>query len=144
MATDKARGRSRDAITIDRRDQIVALINDWKPTWGKLSGPALESKVREDLKLTLTRQGMFKHAEIDQAFRSKRQTLSGGKKARPRSIEDNVLLQRISSLEQERSNLKDTIRRYDELFIRYIFNANEHGFSVDQLSKALPSTLEGA
>lgn len=139
MTTDKTPGRKRDTISIDRRDQIVALINRWTLEWGKLTGPSLEKKVEGCLKLKLTRQGMFKHEPILTAFTDRTAVLAGNKPKRVRSIDQDLAAQRILSREAEIDRLKRVVEGYEERFVRYVYNAKMKGMTVEELERPLPA-----
>jgi hypothetical protein len=144
MTEKKTPGRTREAITVDRRDQIVGLINRWTKDLGKLTGPNLEKQVEKCLNLVLTRQGMFKHQEIDTAFVEKRKELEGGKPKRIRLVGEELLLQRIKRLEDENARLKAIKSGYEERFVRYLYNAKmKKGMTVEELDTPLPSRIEG-
>lgn len=140
---DERKGRSRQAITIDRRDQIVGLIGRWTAAWGRLSGPALESRVESCLTLKLTRQGMFKHPEIVTAFQEKQKELSGKKPKRIRPLTEELLRQRITNQAIEIDTLKTTLETYEERFVRHLYNARQKGLNPEDLERPLPSTEEG-
>lgn len=139
MTTEKKPGRKRDTITSDRRDQIIALINRWTLEWGKLNGTTLEKKVEACLKLTLTRQGMFKHETIASSFKAKVDVLSGNKPKRVRLLEHELAAQRINARDSEIDRMKKTIDGYEERFVRYVYNAKMKGMTVDDLERPLPA-----
>ncbi len=143
MTEKKSSGRTREAITEDRRDQIIGLINRWQTEWGKLTGPSLEKQVEKCLKLVLTRQGMFKHKEIETAFLAKRKEQDGDKPKRVRLVGEELLLQRIKRQEDEIAKLKAVVSGYEERFVRYLYNARmKKGMTAEELDMPLPSRTE--
>lgn len=139
MTTEKKPGRKRDTISIDRRDQIVALINRWTLEWGKLTGPNLEKKVECCLKLKLTRQGMFNHEPILTAFTNRNLVLKGNRPKRIRPVGEELAEQRIKARDAEITRLKQLVERYEERFVRYVYNAKMKGMTVEDLERPLPA-----
>lgn len=144
MTDRKTPGRPREAITGDRQDQIVGLINRWTNDWGKLTGPGLEKKVDSCLKLKLSRIGMLNHQNIKDAFNAKRKELDGGKPKRVRLVGEELLLQRIKRQEEQIVKLKAVVSGYEERFVRHIYNARiRKGMTAEELEMPLPSRNEG-
>jgi len=143
MTTEKKPGRKRDTITIDRRDQIVALINRWNLEWGKLTGPKLEEKVEGCLSLKLTRQGMFKHDPIRTAFSKRNAVLNGDKPKRVRAVAEELAEQRIKARDAEIERLTQVVEGYEERFVRYVYNAKMKGMTVEDLERPLPARENG-
>jgi hypothetical protein len=139
MTTEKKPGRKRDTITIDRRDQIVALINRWTLEWGKLTGPNLEKRVESSLKLKLTRQGMFNHEPILTAFTERNRVLTGNKPKRVRPVEAELAAKRLKAREAEILRLSRIVDGYEERFVRYVYNAKMKGVTVEDLERPLPA-----
>lgn len=142
MIERKPRGRRRESITDDRKDQIVGLINRWSPNWEKLTGPGLETKVKSTLGLTMTRQGMLKHVEIQDAFIQKRKELAGDKPKRQRALGEELLRQRIHAQAELIKRLEKDLGDYENLFVRYHYNAVMKGISVEDLEQPMPSPTE--
>jgi hypothetical protein len=143
MTVEKKPGRKRDTISIDRRDQIVALIDRWTLEWGKLTGPNLEKKVEGCLKVKLTRQGMFNHEPILTAFTNRNVVLKGEKPKRVRPIGEGLAEQRIKARDAEITRLKKVVEGFEERFVRYVYNAKMKGMTIDDLELPLPARESG-
>lgn len=138
MTEEKPKGRSRIAITGERKEKIVALIGRWTVDWGKLTGPTLEARVESCLGWKLSRIGMFKHAEIEAAFEQRRLGLEEGKPPRKRRpLQEEVIAQRIARLEGENAVLVKKVDNLLEMIARHHFNAQRKGMTIGDLEAPL-------
>ena len=131
-------GRSRVAITPERKGEIISLIQRWKPDWGRLTGPALEAKVQNYLGYKLTRIGMLNHADIEKAFDRKRTDLTSGKPPKKRlPVDEEVLAQRIKRLQSENGDLETKVENLLEVIARHHYNAQKRGITIAELEAPL-------
>lgn len=127
-------GRSRVAITPDRKDEIISLIQRWKPEWGGLTGPALEARVLSHLGYKLTRIGMLNHTDIKEAFDKKRQHSASERPAKKRlPVDEEMLVQRIRRLEESNRELTTKMENLLEVIARHHFNAQKRGLTIADL-----------
>lgn len=136
--SEKLKGRSREAITQDRKDAIVALIRRWDRKCGRLSGPCLEEKVELCLGYKLTYPGMFKHGEIKRAFEEKKQELATGKPKKQRPPDEELMRQRIEHQQTRITELEGTVALYKELFVRHHYNARARAMTIAELEAPIP------
>lgn len=138
MTMDKRPGRSRITITPERKEKIIALIERWTADWGRLTGPALETKVENCLGWKLSRIGMFKHVEIQTAFEKRRLGLEEGKPPKKRRpVHEEVTAQRIKRLEDENTKLGKKVDNLLEMIARHHFNAQRKGMTIAELEAPL-------
>lgn len=131
-------GRRRLPITPERRDQIIALIDRWKPEWGRLTGPGLELQVKNLLGISLSRPGMLNHRAIEKAYMDRRTELESGKPSRKRlPADENLLLQRIKRLENDKAEIEAEKTNLLELIARHHFNAQRKGMTIAALEAPL-------
>src|SRR3546814_3839787 len=82
---------------------------------------------------TWTRQALARHPTIEAAYRGKR----GSKKPmKPRiDLSLDFLLAKIRAFEEENQQLKELIKTYQAMFVRYQHNAHARGISQAELDK---------
>lgn len=138
MTQEKKPGRSRIPITPERKEKIIALIERWTVDWGRLTGPTLETRVETCLGWKLTRIGMFKHAEIETAFETRRLGLDEGKPPKKRRpAHEEVTAQRIKRLEDDKAVLEKKVDNLLEMIARHHFNAQRKGMTIAELEAPL-------
>lgn len=128
----KIPGRKREALTQGVQDQIVLLIERWKPDWGDLNGSTLERKVSGCLKITCTRQGLLQKTAIKDAFEKQQSVLRGGKPEKTKSADVVVLQQRIDRLEKEGREKTAKIDELQEVVVRFRANAKAMGIPTER------------
>ncbi len=140
MPKRREAGPHRARLTPETIDKIVGLIGDWPAnrvlTWEKVLDQA-ETYLRH----RWTRQGLERHGAIKQAFETKRRVFHAfgrtGRAVKRRSPEREACEQSRTRLAQELAEVRSTLARYDDLFVRHHANALGHGLTIQQLEAQL-------
>lgn len=135
------KGRSRDALTSDRVDQIIGLIDIWRPEWGKLTGDHLAARIKLNLGFDTTRPALLngRHEGIRKAYDTKIEALYGPKKPpAPKPLEDQLREQRVDRLVKENAELRAENIALKQQFFIWIGNARRKGLSEADLNAPLP------
>lgn len=120
----------------ERHTQIlVDLIDAWS---GKLTWEGLCSKGSEVLGFRPTRQTLYAHQAVKEAYDVKKSHLKTGlmPSKRPESLA--IAEQKIRKLESEVARLTSENERFIEQFIRWQYNAQKRGISRAVLDDHLP------
>lgn len=139
----KPPGRKRDALTQGVQDQIVALIERWKPDWGDLNASALERKVAGCLKISCTRQGLLKKDAIREAFEKRSQELKSGKAPKEKGADVVVLQRRIDSLEKELEARTKKVDELQEVVVRFRHHAKAMGIPPERFEAPIAPLVGG-
>jgi hypothetical protein len=117
---------------------IVGILDGWT---GPLSWEALIDRIETQLHSRYTRQALYKHERIRQAF-SLRRTIGGeaivSKRLGPASLERQRHLQRIDRLTAENQRLERENNQLLEQFARWLYNAHARGLDENFLNQPLP------
>ncbi|MGR5219876.1 hypothetical protein ACPV4B_06530 [Vibrio parahaemolyticus] len=120
---------------------VCELLDDW-PTDAKLTWEKLVEAVEHDYHLKTTRQTLQKQLRIKTAYREVKQIVSGDRlkavsfqRRLPASLKAAAIQlerkeRKIARLEQENSRLL-------EQFHTWLYNATQHGLTVEQLNEPL-------
>ncbi|MFV8451795.1 hypothetical protein ACNO65_17305 [Vibrio campbellii] len=122
---------------------VCELLDDW-PTDAKLTWDRLVEAVAHDYKLTTTRQTLQKQARIKNAFSEVKAIVSGNT---PKAATRNRHLPSSLKAAAEQLEKKErTIKRLEaennrllEQFHTWLYNANQHGLTFEQLNEPLPA-----
>lgn len=140
----KTPGRKRDALTQGVQDQVILLIERWKPDWGDLNATNLERKVSGCLKITCTRQGLLKKGAIKAAFDKQLSILnSGAKPPITKSADIVVLQQRIDRIEKENAEKTAKIDELQEVIVRFRANAKSMGIPTERFEAPIAPLIGG-
>ena len=94
-----------------------------------------------------TRQTLQAHEKVKGAYdehaRRYQEFRSSGKISRAKAPEIVVLQQKLDGEQAENAALRETLRKYDELFCTYLQNAIRHGLSPEQLGAPLVAPFRG-
>lgn len=141
MAKQQSKKRSKNLGDAEIK-QIVELLDGWsdKLTWDSLIN-AIELRVFS----RYTRQALYKHERIRNAFELKKSELSEGGKGVPRvaSPQLQIALDRIARLESENRRLESENNQLLEQFARWAYNAHTRGLDHEFLNRPLPSVNRG-
>jgi len=85
-----------------------------------------------------TRQSLGLHKDIVIALNNKKKNIKSGNDLEKRPANLKIASQRISNLELKNKTLAEELRRLEERFVVWQFNAINHGMSVEQLNNGLP------
>jgi hypothetical protein len=111
----------------------VEELRDWsKP---KITWKAVVIQVEALLKKRFSRQALESHPEIYRAYREAKKRLSKGLPPAKRK----PLAERIAALQAENRELRDRNNALLEQFLTWLFNAESHGLTKDQLHAPLPT-----
>ncbi|MCC2682702.1 MAG: hypothetical protein K0S36_2266 [Nitrosospira multiformis] len=122
--------------------QIVEILDGWS---GKLSWELLINAIELRMFNRYTRQALFKHERIRNAFDLKKSNPAKGKGEirRVASPELQMALERIAKLEAENKRLESENNHLLEQFARWAYNAHTRGLDNDFLNRPLPSVNRG-
>lgn len=121
--------------------QIVEVIDGWS---GKLIWELLIDAIELRMYNRYTRQALYKHERIRNAFNLRKKSLSKTGAARSASSPElQVTLDKIARLEAENQRLKSENSQLLEQFVRWAYNAHTRGLNHDFLSKPLPRVHRG-
>jgi hypothetical protein len=118
-------------------DSILGIIDGWA---GRLSWDGLLKAIEARMNLTYTRQALYRHQRIRNAF-SLRKDNSRGERERQLSAnispELRVALERIARLESENKRLLTENNNLLEQFARWAYNAHVRNLSEEILNRPL-------
>ncbi len=124
------------------RDEDIAKIVEMLDGWsGKLSWELLIEAVERRMFSRYTRQALFKHGRIKDAFTQRKAALSlaGDRPRRAvKSPELQLALDRIERLSQENERLQAENTRLLEQFVRWAYNAHLRNLDESYLNQPLP------
>jgi hypothetical protein len=143
----KVNGHSRKIITGTREQDIIDIILNWDATKDKLTREGLVKRVTCKLGFTVTRQGLMKRDAIRKAYEEREREIAEGQALRnPREPLEEMYERRLKAKNEELEKAKAKIATYEELFVRYRYNANLIGIDPARLeAPILPhNTGEGS
>ena len=142
------RKASKPKLTAEDTDAITGILEGWQ---GKLTWAALIGRVEAILGRRYTRQGLERHAQVKQAFQSRKTRLRAAKDTLPsqrsRHVNEDVTPElaaerrRRLALEERVARLERTISAYDERFVLWLYNARLKGLTQDRLNAQLPPSM---
>lgn len=120
-------------------DLDIQMVVEEIDAWGRFErGRKLSWSVLEKI-FPFTRQTMYSKEPIVVAFKSAKEALSTGKASsvtQKAFVKDDLKLQRLRKRIKE---LEIQIEGFQELWVRYEFNALRHGIDPEILRKGLPA-----
>lgn len=122
--------------------QIVEILDGWSD---KLSWDLLINAIELRVFSRYTRQALYKHERIRNAFELKKNELFGaGKDAKKAATPQlQIALDRIARLQSENRRLESENNRLLEQFSRWAYNAHTRGLDDNFLNRPLPSVNRG-
>ena len=116
-------------IAICRQIDILAARSiKGKVTWKQIAGVAGFSRV-----------SLSKNTNIVNAYNA----VNGITKARKTVEEENEELKlELAKLKMQRDKYKETIKRYDEKYVRWLYNATNANITVEQLNASVPHSMK--
>ncbi|PKN18685.1 MAG: hypothetical protein CVU71_10355 [Deltaproteobacteria bacterium HGW-Deltaproteobacteria-6] len=121
--------------------QIVEILDGWL---GKLTWGLLINAIELSLFYRYTRQTLFKHERIRNAFEVQKKNLSRvGGQIVISSPELKVALETIERLKKENIRLESENQRLLEQFAAWAYNAHARGLDYEFLSHPLPGVNRG-
>lgn len=131
-------------------EQLIQRVVDILDGWTEpLSWNALIEAVDERLNQRYTRQTLFKHERINQAFALRKKSLAAqatGSTGTTKNLTNPALqaaLDRIARLEAVNERLRFENSNLLEQFLRWTYNANSRGLGSDFLNMELPKVDRG-
>lgn len=85
-----------------------------------------------------TRQSLYSHESIKEAFKSKKNTLKTKRSGSPRPSNLNAAADRIAKLQSENECLKRKNEDLLEQFVTWQYNSYKYGIQEHQLNEPLP------
>ena len=120
-------------------DDIAAIVEVLDGWTGTLSWDRLIHAIEKRFARSYTRQALFKHTRIREAFKGKKRALqkqpSDGSRAK--SAEMQAALGRIARLEAENQRLATENGQLLEQFARWAYNAHVRGMDEEALNRPL-------
>ncbi|MFK5947288.1 MAG: hypothetical protein QM500_00785 [Methylococcales bacterium] len=110
----------------------VSLIREWE---GKLTWSAIVEKLENILGLKTTRQTLCSHEAIASAYEAIKKP-SGKTSPKPASL--GIASRLIESRDSEIIILSNQVKRYEEQFARWIYNANKRKVTIEMLNQEIP------
>ena len=130
----KEKGRKREPITESREQEIIELIRRWDATRKKLTREGLTEMVGRCLGFTVTRQGLMKRDKIRKAYEEReREILEGQAISNPKEPLEEMYQRRLKAKDEELAQAKKKIAAFEELFVRYRYNAIQMGVDPTRL-----------
>lgn len=122
--------------------QIAEILDGWSD---KLTWELLIDVIELRMFNRYTRQALYKHERIRNAFELKKNELSGGGKAvkRVTSPQLQIALDRIDRLEAENRRLESENNMLLEQYARWAYNAHTRGLDHEFLNRPLPLVNRG-
>ncbi|ENH7395529.1 hypothetical protein ACUCAK_005136 [Vibrio harveyi] len=123
---------------------VCELLDDW-PTDSKLTWDRLVEAVAHDYRLTTTRQTLQKQSRIKVAYTEVKKLVSGNSPkaiaARNRHLPSSLkaAADQLEKKERAIKRLEAENRQLLEQFHTWLYNATQHGITIEQLSEPLPS-----
>jgi len=136
-----AKKRSKNLDDADIKT-IVGILDGWS---GRLTWKLLIDAIELRMHNRYTRQTLYKHARILNAFELQKKRLSGSSDSRRKvaSPELQVALDKIARLESENRRLESENEQLLEQFARWAYNAHTRGLDHDFLNRPLPAVDRG-
>lgn len=132
----KTRQRRSKNLTDARIKEIVNILDSWS---GPLTWPFLIKAIEAQTFNRYTRQALFGHERIKNAFDLRKELASNPKLGVPkRSIELQIALDRITKLKAENQRLESENNKLLEQFSRWAYNSYSRGLDIDFLNQELP------
>jgi len=120
---------------------IVGIIDGWE---GKLTYDRLIDKTKKRLMRRFSRQALFSHTRIRDAFDVRKGCLRNGSSDRQvKSVELQIALDRAERLEAEAKRLTNENDALLAQFVRWAYNASSKGLTLDFLNQPLPDVDRG-
>jgi hypothetical protein len=120
----------------DEVKNIANLIRDWskeKLTWNNLC-----RKCEELFGVTATRQTLFAHRKIREAYSARKRHISRNGVRTPAPSSLAFAAGRLARQEALIEELQEKNSRLLEQFVKWQYNAYKRGISIDELNDALP------
>lgn len=126
-------------------DEDIATVCQILDGWtGKLTWEDLIEAIAQRLLRRYTRQALFRHIRIRQAFDQRKEKLRNGyEQPVARTAELQLALDRVERLKSENERLTEENRRLLEQFVRWSYNAHSRGITEQQLNQPLPTVDRG-
>ena len=89
----------------------------------------------EQLEVTVTRQTMLKSSIVSDAYAAHRQRHREWRALKKTTTGQRGRDERVDALKVEIERLKAIVAQQDRRFVRYLFNAQEQGVTIEQLER---------
>lgn len=125
-------------LTDNDINNIVEILDSW-PTESKLSWDRLVDAVACEYRYSTTRQTLQKQVRIKKAFDEVKKLLSGNLSNKKKSVPPSLRIaaDRLEKKEREIARLKSENQALLEQFQVWLYNANKHEITIEQLSEPI-------
>ncbi|RHW77811.1 hypothetical protein [Colwellia sp. RSH04] len=125
-------------LTDNDINNIVEILDSW-PTESKLSWDRLVDAVASEYRYSTTRQTLQKQVRIKKAFDEVKKLLSGNLSNKKKSVPPSLKIaaDRLEKKEREIARLKSENQALLEQFQVWLYNANKHEITIEQLSEPI-------
>ncbi|GAJ72840.1 transposase [Vibrio sp. JCM 18904] len=122
---------------------VCELLDDW-PIDSKLTWDRLVEAVAHDYKISTTRQTLQKQARIKRAFTEVKELVSGNTPPKAVAARNRHLPSSLKAAADQLEKRERTIARLEsensrllEQFHTWLYNATQHGITIEQLNEPL-------
>lgn len=126
-------------LTDDDISNVVEILDDW-PSDTKLTWDRLVDAVESELGFRVTRQTLQGKARVKLAFHEVKQIFSGAVRevSAPTPPSLKVASERIARQQRTIERLEKENHQLLEQFHTWLYNADKHNITIEQLSEPLP------
>jgi len=115
---------------------IISIIDGWQD--GKLTWDNICNKVSDLVGKKPTRQSLNAHELIKNAYLSKKGVMKNSGNSKRLSANQQIASDRINNLESKVARLEMEVRKKDEKYVIWQYNAYKHGMTEEELNQPLP------
>lgn len=122
-------------IDDDVMEVVLHILDGWK---GKLTWDALIAAIKASISAEYTRQALFGHQRIAEAFVLRKSELAKEVGKLPSGdAKTNANLETIARLKAENKRLTSEANNYREMFIRWTYNAQKKNLTAEFLNSPM-------
>jgi len=126
-------------LTKEDIEIIIDMLDGWQ---GKLTWNGVCEAYKQRTGHVTTRQTLCSHEQISTAYTVRKKGVGKPTKRVPNSL--TVAAQRIERLEAGNDRMREQIKQYEARFLRWIYNAQKKGVTINDLNQQLPEIERGS